>query len=117
MADLQERRRALLARCAQQRVEFRERLAALRPQPPQAAGLAGAAGQYAARHPLAWIAVLGAVLLMRRTREVLSLLVFMRSAVGLVTRAVQLLRLIGHARASRPGGAEPSSSAGGGVQP
>jgi hypothetical protein len=105
MADLQERRRALLARCAQQRVEFRERLAALRPQQPQAAG--GGAGQHVARHPLAWIAVLGAVMLMRRTREVLSLLVFIRSAVGLVTRAAQLLRLIGHARASRPGGAQP----------
>jgi len=104
MADLQERRRALLARCAQQRVEFRERLAALRPQQPRAAG---GAGQHVARHPLAWIAVLGAVMLMRRTREVLSLLVFIRSAVGLATRAAQLLRLIGHARASRPGGAQP----------
>jgi len=104
MVDLQERRRALLARCAQQRVEFRERLAVLRPQRPRAAG---AAGQHVARHPLAWIAVLGAVMLMRRTREVLSLLVFIRSAVGLVTRAAQLLRLIGHARASRPGGAQP----------
>jgi hypothetical protein len=113
MAELQERRRALLARCAQQRAELRERLAALRGQQPRAAGLAGAA----ARHPLAWIAVLGAVMLMRRTREVLSLLVFMRSAVGLVARAAQLLRLIGHARASRPGGAQPSSSATGGTQP
>ena len=104
MADLQERRRALLARCAQQRGEFAQRLAALRPQPPQAP--TGAAGQYAARHPLAWIAVLGAVMLMRRTREVVSLLVFIRSAVGLVGRAAQLLRLIG-ARASRPGGTQP----------
>jgi hypothetical protein len=103
MADLQERRRALLARCAQQRVEFTQRLAALRPQQPQAPGPTGAAGRYAARHPLAWIAVLGAVMLMRRTREVLSLLVFIRSAVGLVARAAQLLRLIGHARAPRPG--------------
>ncbi len=107
MADLQERRRALLARCAQQRVEIRERLAALRPQPPQAAGLAGAAGPLAARHPLAWSAGVGAGLLMRRTREVLSQLVFIRSAVGLVARAAQLLRLIGHGRASRPGGAQP----------
>jgi hypothetical protein len=105
LVDLQERRRALLARCAQQRVEFAERLAALRPQQPQAP--TGAAGRYAAHHPLAWIAVLGAVMLMRRTREVLSLLVFIRSAVGLVTRAAQLLRLIGHARSSRPGGAPP----------
>jgi len=46
-------------------------------------------------------------MLMRRTREVVSLLVFIRSAVGLVGRAVQLLRLIGGARASRPGGTQP----------
>ena len=103
MADLQERRRALLARCVHQRVEFRERLAVLRPQQPRAAG---AAGQYASRHPLAWIAVLAGLMLTRRTREVLSLLVFIRSAVALVTRAAQLLRLIGHARAPRSGGTQ-----------
>ncbi len=102
MAQLQERRRALLARCGEQRGEFAERLAALRPR-----SRTGAAGQHAARHPLAWIAVLGAVMLMLRTREVVSLLVFIRSAVGLVRRAAQLLRLIGHARASRPGGTQP----------
>jgi hypothetical protein len=45
-------------------------------------------------------------MLTRRTREVLSLLVFIRSAVALVTRAAQLLRLIGHARAPRSGGTQ-----------
>ena len=75
----------------------------LRPQQTRAAG---AAGQYGSRHPLAWIAVLAGLMLTRRTREVLSLLVFIRSAVALVTRAAQLLRLIGHARAPRPGGTQ-----------
>ncbi len=102
MADLQERRRALLARCAQQRAEFAQRMAVLRPQPRGPAG----AAQSAARHPLAWIAVLGALMLMKRTREVVSLLVFIRSAVALVTRAAQLLRLIAHARAPPPGGTQ-----------
>ena len=101
MADLQARRRALLARSAQQRVELAQRLAVLRPQQTRAAG---AAGQYGSRHPLAWIAVLAGLMLTRRTREVLSLLVFIRSAVALVTRAAQLLRLFGQARAPRPGG-------------
>jgi len=103
MADLQARRRALLARSAQQRVELAQRLAVLRPHQTRAAG---AAGQYASRHPLAWIAVLAGLMLTRRTREVLSLLVFIRSAVALVTRAAQLLRLIGHARAPRSGGTQ-----------
>ncbi len=106
MADLQARRRALLARSAQQRVELAQRLAVLRPQQTRAAGPAGAAAQYAARHPLAWIAVLAGLMLTRRTREVLSLLVFVRSAVALVTRAAQLLRLIGQARAPRSGGTQ-----------
>ena len=103
MADLQARRRALLARSAQQRVELAQRLAVLRPHQRRAAG---AAGQYASRHPLAWIAVLAGLMLTRRTREVLSLLVFIRSAVALVTRAAQLLRLIGHARAPRAQGTQ-----------
>jgi hypothetical protein len=106
MADLQARRRALLARSAQQRVELAQRLAALRPHQRRAAGPAGAGAQYAARHPLAWIAVLAGLMLTRRTREVLSLLVFIRSAVALVTRAAQLLRLIGPARAPRSGGTQ-----------
>ena len=106
MADLQARRRALLARSAQQRVELAQRLAMLRPHQARATGPAGAAGQHASRHPLAWIAVLAGLMLTRRTREVLSLLVFIRSAVALVTRAAQLLRLIGHARAPRAGGTQ-----------
>ena len=106
MADLQARRRALLARSARQRVELTQRIAVLRPYPTRAAGLTGAGAQYAARHPLAWIAVLGALLLMRRTRGVLSLLMFMRSAVPFITRTVLLLRLIGRARAERPGGTQ-----------
>lgn len=106
MAELQARRHALLARCAEQRVELAQRLAVLRPYQTRAAGLTGAGAQYAARHPLAWIAVLGALMLMRRTRGVLSLLMFMRSAVPFITRTVLLLRLIGRARAARSGGTQ-----------
>lgn len=103
MADLQARRRTLLARSAQQRVELAQRLAVLRPHQTRAAG---AVGQYAGRHPLAWIALLAGLMLTRRTRQVLSLLVFARSAVALVTRAALLLRLIGQARAPRSGGTQ-----------
>jgi hypothetical protein len=103
MADLQARRRALLARCAQQRVEIAQRIAVLR---PYHSGPAGVGAQYAARHPLVWIAVLGVLLLMRRTRQVLTVLLFMRTAVGFATRAAQLLRLIGHSRAQRPSAAQ-----------
>ena len=71
MAELQARRQALLVRCAEQRLELAQRLAVLRPYQTRATGATGAATQYAARHPLAWIAVLGALMLTKRTREVL----------------------------------------------
>jgi hypothetical protein len=108
MAELQARRQALLVRCSEQRLELAQRIAVLRPYPTRAAGLTGAGAQYAARHPLAWIAVLGALMLMRRTRGVLSLLMFMRSAVPFITRTVLLLRLIGRARAARASGTQDS---------
>ena len=108
MAELQARRQALLVRCAEQRLELAERIAVLRPYQTRAAGATGAGAQTAARHPLAWIAVLGALMLMKRTRDVLSLLVFMRSALPIITRAVQLLRLVGHARAPRASGTQDS---------
>jgi hypothetical protein len=104
MAELQARRQALLVRCSEQRLELAQRIAGLRPYQTRALGLTGAGAQYAARHPLVWIAVLGALMLMKRTRTVLSLLVFMRSAVPVITRAAQLLRLIGQARAPRASG-------------
>jgi hypothetical protein len=44
--------------------------------------------------------------LMKRTRDVLSLLVFVRSALPVITRAVQLLRLIGQARTPRASGTQ-----------
>ena len=106
MAELQARRQALLVRCSEQRLELAQRIARFRPFETPAPGLTIVGAQYAARHPLAWIAVLGALLLMRRTRGVLSLLMFMRSAVPFITRTVLLLRLIGRARAPRSGGTQ-----------
>lgn len=104
MAELQARKQALLVRCSEQRRELAQRVADLRPFQTRAPGFSIGGAQYAARHPLAWIAVLGALMLMKRTRDVLSLLVFMRSALPVITRAVQLLRLIGPARAPRASG-------------
>jgi uncharacterized membrane protein len=106
MAELRARRQALLMRCSEQRLELAQRIAGLRPYETRAPGLTIVGARYAARHPLAWIAVLGALMLMKRTRDVLSLLVFMRSALPIITRAVQLLRLVGHARAPRAGGTQ-----------
>ena len=101
VAELQARRQALLVRCSEQRLELAQRIARLRRFETPAPGLNIVGALSAARHPLAWIAVLGALMLMKRTRDVVSLLVFMRSALPVITRAVQLLGLIGRARAPR----------------
>jgi len=81
----------LLARCEAQRAELAQRMAQLHGQSRPAA-LAAAAG--AGRHPLAWIAVLGCLMLLGRTREVLKLLVWARVALTVAARSAQLLRLV-----------------------
>ena len=82
MAELQARRWMLIARCEAQRAELAQRLAQLHQQ------------SLPARHPLAWIAALGALMLLGRTREVLKLLMWARVALSVAARVAQLLRLI-----------------------
>ena len=103
LAQLRARREELLGRCAEQRAELAERIAQLRGRGGHAAqpGAQGAVSG-AARHPLAWIAVLWGAMLIGRAREVLSLLLTVRSAVALVAHAVQLLRGFGGRRSPRP---------------
>lgn len=110
-AELQARRRTLLARCEIQRVELAARLLELRNEPRRraqaavaGAGAAGAA--LAARHP-GWIAALAALALLGRTREVLTLLVWVRTALSVAARTGQVLRLIGSLRKERAAGGTP----------
>jgi hypothetical protein len=110
LAELEARRRTLLARCEAQRSELAQRMTQLhRASRPAtlAAGGGGAGGIGDAvepgRHPLAWIAALGALTLLGRTREVLKLLVWARAALTVASRAAQLLRMIRDLRARRAG--------------
>ena len=112
LTDLRARRANLLARCAAQRADLARRIAELRPA-AAGGGPEGAQGaaRGGARHPLGWIAVLAGLMLVTRAREVLSLLVFIRSAAELAVRAVQVLRLFGHRDAPRAVGAAAASPA------
>ena len=103
MAELRARRERLLARCAEQRAELGGYIERLRP------GRSGDASP-GERHPLGWIAVLGGLMLVTRARELLSLLMFARSAVTLVSRALQLLRLGGRGGATSSAGAAASAA-------
>ena len=101
LTELEMRRAALLARCEVQRVELAQRVAAL--HAPGGAGLGALAGGSvrAARHPLAWIAALAGMALMGRTRDVLTVLAWVRTALTVGARLAQLLGLINTVRGRR----------------
>ena len=100
LKELEARRQLLLRRCDEQRDELTERLAQLTPGTllRNAAGV-GASGK--PRHPLAWVAALGAVLLVGRAREILTWVLWVRSAIAVAGRAAQLVRLLGQTRTPR----------------
>jgi hypothetical protein len=100
LAELEARRRMLLARCEAQRAELAQRMAQLHQSRP-ATLAAGGGAALPARHPLAWIAALGALMLLGRTRDVLKLLVWTSTALSLAARVAQLLRLIRDLRLRR----------------
>jgi hypothetical protein len=107
VAELQARRRALLSRCDAQREEIAFQIAELREAPRRwlkgGAGLrsAAAAALQPSRHPLAWMASLAGLMLLGRTREVLTFMVWTRSALALVSRVTQILGLVGALRGLR----------------
>jgi hypothetical protein len=103
--ELAARRRVLLAQCDAQRAELEYRFSHLSPGRWARAAAAGIAGggvrRVVGRHPLAWVALLGSFLVLGRTREVLTLILWARSALSLVSRATQILSLVGSLRRTR----------------
>jgi hypothetical protein len=100
LEQLKARRRVLIERCASERIELAERLAELDPFTLlRGAGAGGGAG--ALRNPLAWAAGLAALLFIGRTREVLTLVLWVRSALSVAGRVAQLVRLVTQMRAPR----------------
>ena len=99
LARLEARREALVRRCGAERVEIARLIGQLRPR--RAGEADGGTAPHFARHPLAVLALLGGLALFGRTREVLSLLLLIRSAVSLAGRVGQLLRRYGRSGAAR----------------
>jgi hypothetical protein len=94
--ELEARRLALLARCEAQRAEIAARIRQLSPRGwARAAASAAAGGGRARRHPLAWLIAVAGVLLLRNPRSAMMLLGRTRWVLTWVTRAVEVLSLLG----------------------
>jgi hypothetical protein len=102
LQELEARRRALLERSAEQRGELAARLAELSPG-AVLRGPAGGAATGRLSHPLAWAAALAGMLLLGRTRELLTFILWIRSALALARRAAHLVRVLTQLRAPRAG--------------
>lgn len=97
LEELEVRRRTLLARCEAQRAELSWRMAQLSPRRWAQAGGSGASagdGRAGARHPLAWVVAVAALLLLKRPRDALALLVRARGALTLISRTAQVVSLV-----------------------
>lgn len=101
-AELEARRRVLLARCGEQRAELAYRLEQLRPS-AQVANWSHRAPGLAANHPLAWIAALVGVVSLFRPRKLLSWVTFATGALSILSRGTALLKLLATLRSLRSG--------------
>jgi hypothetical protein len=88
----------LLALCETQRVELGERVADLNPLTALRGAAAGIRGPL---RPLAWMAAVAGLLFLGRTRKLLTLTLWLRSALSIAGSAAQLVRVVSGARASR----------------
>ena len=112
LEELKVRRRVLLRECAVQRSELGERIGELKASPlSRAAGelLSGGGEGLPLLRPLTWAAALAGLLLLRRPRQVLTLLSMARTAVSFGSRAAMALKLIEQLRSRRRERGSPQS--------
>lgn len=100
--ELEEKRRALLAKCEEQRAELTYRLEQLRPA-AQLANLSERAPAMALNHPLAWLAALAGVVTLLKPRRMLSWLTFATGAMSILSRATALWKVFQSLRSLRQG--------------
>ena len=91
--DLEARRRNLIARCEQQRLEIAYRLAELSPA-AQLSNWTRRAPTSAASHPVKWLVSLATLLVMMRERRVVGWIGKVSAGVALLSRAAAIVRLL-----------------------
>jgi hypothetical protein len=100
--ELEERRRALLARCHEQRAELTHRIEQLRPG-AQLANLSERAPSLALNHPLAWLAALAGIVTLLKPKRMLSWVTFATGAVSILSRATAVWKVFQSLRSLRQG--------------
>ena len=98
LETLEARRRALVNKCEEQRLELAYRVAQIRPS-EQLTAWTRRSGAGRGRSPITWIAGLVGLLLMLRRRRGLSGLGLITGLVALASRATTVLRVIAQLRA------------------
>jgi hypothetical protein len=91
--DLEARRRNLIARCEQQRLEIAYRIAELSPA-AQLSNWTRRAPTSAASHPFAWLLSLVTLVVMMRERRLVGWIGKVSAAVALISRATAIVRLL-----------------------
>jgi hypothetical protein len=91
--ELEARRRNLIARCEQQRLEIAYRIAELSPA-AQLSNWTRRAPASAATHPLKWLLSLATLLVMMRERRVVGFIGKVSAGVALLSRASAIIRLL-----------------------
>jgi hypothetical protein len=97
MEMLEAKRRVLLNRCEEQRLELAYRFAQLKPREQLTAWTRRSA--VGRTNPLAWIAALAGLLLMLRRRRVLSGVGWITGLIALASRATTVLQVLAQLRA------------------
>ncbi len=98
IAALEARRRNLLNKCEEQRLELAYRFAQIRPREQLTAWTRHSANG-AGKSPLAWVAALAGLLMMLRRRRMLSSVGWITGLLALASRATTVLRVIAQLRA------------------
>ena len=91
--DLEVRRRNLIARCEQQRLEIAYRLAELSPS-ALLSNWTRRAPTSAAAHPFKWLVSLATLLVMMRERRMVGWIGKVSAGVALLSRATAIVRLL-----------------------
>ena len=91
--ELEARRRSLIARCEQQRLEIAYRIAELSPA-AQLSNWTRRAPTSAAAHPLKWLVSLATLLVMMRERRVVGWIGKVGAGVALLSRVTAVVRLL-----------------------